>query len=110
MKVPFAVFASGSGTNMQALLDHEGEGAAYRIELLITDRQCAAEERARALGRAVHRVVFPSSSELLRLLKRHHAEGILLAGFLRLIPAEDGTTTVRRGPDSGAVAGPGASR
>ena len=89
MKVPFAVFASGSGTNMQALLDHEGEGAAYRIELLITDRQCAAEERARALGRAVHRVEFPpSSGELLRLLKRHHAEGILLAGFLRLVPAE----------------------
>ena len=89
MKVPFAVFASGSGTNMQALLDHEGEGAAYRIELLITDRECAAEERARALGRAVHRVEFPpSSNELLRLLKRHHAEGILLAGFLCLVPAE----------------------
>ena len=97
---------------MQALLDHERDGAAYRIELLITDRECAAEERARALGRAVYRVDFrrggawrrdagagacrdptatpqdTCASQLLRLLKRHHAEGILLAGFLRLVPAE----------------------
>ena len=110
MRVPFAVFASGSGTNMQALLDHERERGAYRIELLITDRACAAEERARAHGRAVYRVDFPPgvasgsdagtgasndpaatpqdcASELLRLLSRHHAEGILLAGFLRLVPA-----------------------
>lgn len=112
MRVRFAVFASGSGTNMQALLDHEREGAAYRIELLITDRPCKVEERARALGRAVHRVEFPRegatgsdaaagasraptatpqdtcAAELLQLLRRHHAEGILLAGFLRLVPAE----------------------
>lgn len=112
MSVPFAVFASGSGTNMQALLDHERDGAAYRIELLITDRACAAEERARVLGRAVHRVEIPRgdlsgsdaaagasrdpaatptdtwASRLLRLLQRHRAGGILLAGFLRLLPAE----------------------
>ncbi len=91
MTVPFAVLASGSGTNMQALLDREAEGAAYRVELLITDRPCAAEERARARGRAVHRVDFDAdgaSGELLLLLARHRAQGILLAGFLRLLPAE----------------------
>lgn len=112
MSVPFAVFASGSGTNMQALFDHEREDAAYRIELLVTDRDCAAEERARRLGRALCRVEFPRrgavegdapagvsegpattpqgtcASQLLHLLKRHRAEGILLAGFLRLVPAE----------------------
>ena len=78
---------------MQALLDHEGEGAAYRIQLLITDRECAAEERARALGRAVFRVGFAEPRDscagtVLRLLERHHARGILLAGFLRLVPPE----------------------
>lgn len=73
---------------MQALLDHESEGAAYRIALLITDRPCAAEERARANGRAVHRVGFGSTGgdRLLRLLRHHRAIGILLAGFLRLLP------------------------
>lgn len=90
MTVPFAVLASGSGTNMQALLDHEADGAAYRIELLITDRPCLAEERARARERAVCRVDFDrgdAGSELLRVLQRHRTEGVLLAGFLKLLPA-----------------------
>lgn len=91
MSVPFAVLASGSGTNMQALLDHEDRGAAYRIESLIVDRPCAAEERARGMGRAVYRVDFGgpgAGGEVLRLLGRHGARGVLLAGFLRLLPAE----------------------
>jgi len=95
MPVPLAVLASGSGTNMQALLDHEDEGAAYHIELLVTDRRCTAEERARARGRAVCRVDFGApgepapdcGAEILRHLERHGAQGILLAGFLRLLPA-----------------------
>jgi len=91
--IPFAVLASGSGTNMQALLDHEDHGASYRIELLIVDRPCAAEQRARAKGRAVHRVDFARPGEavgadILELLNRHGARGVLLAGFLRLLPAD----------------------
>ena len=97
MAVPFAVLASGSGTNMQALLDHERDGAAYRIELLVTDRECAAEDRARRLGRAVYRLAFGGGGErkghdcaakVLDLLERHGVQGVLLAGFLRLVPAE----------------------
>lgn len=114
MSVPFAVLASGSGTNMQALLDHEARGAAYRIELLIVDRPCEAEQRARKCGRAVYRVDFGARTpqgdrggprrqdgtengnagaedapgrEILALLKEHRARGILLAGFLKLLPA-----------------------
>ena len=113
--VPFAVLASGSGTNMQALLDHEDRGAAYRIELLIVDRPCAAEERALAKGRAVYRVDFGGGNaageksrapgpggedgtkpgacrsvgdEVVSLLERHGVRGVLLAGFLKLLPAE----------------------
>ncbi len=91
MTVPFAVLASGSGTNIQALLDHEDRGGAYRVEVLIADRPCAAEERARRKGRAVRRVDFGSGSagdEVRGLLERHGARGVLLAGFLRLLPAE----------------------
>lgn len=76
---------------MQALLDHEDRGAAYRIDLLIADRACAAEERARRRGRAVYRMDFRgpgAGGEVLRLLGRHGARGVLLAGFLRLLPAE----------------------
>ena len=75
---------------MQALLDHEDHGAAYGIELLIVDRPCAAEERARARGRAVYRVGFGGDdpgARILGLLLRHRARGVLLAGFLQLLPA-----------------------
>lgn len=113
MSVRFAALASGSGTNMQALLDHEERGAAYRIELLIADRPCAAEARAWKHGRAVYRVDFrtrtpqgdPGGSRrrtgtgdpaggagespgarILGLLTKHRVQAILLAGFLRLLP------------------------
>lgn len=91
MTVPFAVLASGSGTNMQALLDHEERGAAYRIEVLVVDRPCVAEERARRKGRAVYQVDFGGESvgdEVVSLLRRHGIRGILLAGFLKLLPPE----------------------
>ena len=76
---------------MQALLDHEDHGAAYRIEVLVVDRPCAAEERARAKGRAAYRVDFGGESvgdEVVRLLRRHEVRGVLLAGFLKLLPPE----------------------
>ena len=76
---------------MQALLDHEDRGAAYRIEVLIVDRPCAAEGRARGKGRAVYRVGFGkpgAGAEVLRLLGRHGVRGVLLAGFLKLLPVE----------------------
>ena len=90
MTVPFAVLASGSGTNLQSLLDHEDHGAAYRIEVLIVDRACVAEERARGKGRAVYRVDFGrgrggGGEEIVGLLRRHGVRAILLAGFLRLL-------------------------
>ncbi len=99
---------------MQALLDHEVRGAAYRIELLIVDRPCEAEQRARRCGRAVYRVDFGArtpkgdrggprrrggtetgdagaadtpGARVLALLNKHGARAILLAGFLRLLPA-----------------------
>lgn len=95
MSVPFAVFASGSGTNLQSLLDRSAKGAAYEVSLLVTDRPCMAEERARASGVPVTRLPFGdggseagSEAELLRLLRDHEIQGVLLAGFLRLVPAD----------------------
>ena len=94
VQVPVAVFASGSGTNFQSLLDREAEGAAYRIELLVTDRACAAEGRARAAGKAVRRVGFNDSgasgdptAQVLAALEGAGAQAILLAGFVQLLPA-----------------------
>jgi phosphoribosylglycinamide formyltransferase-1 len=88
-----AVFASGSGSNFQSLLDAEPRGAPWRIRLLVTDREGAgAIERARRAG--VESRVVPvsgrSSGEVgrdtLALLRAAGIQVIFLAGYLRLVP------------------------
>jgi len=95
VKLRAAVFASGGGSNFQALLDHQTPGGSWEIVLLVTDRPDAgAVERARAAGVAVA-VVSPvgrpadvAASELLRVLGSHRVEFILLAGYLKLVPPQ----------------------
>ena len=85
-----AVFASGGGTNFQALLDHRSE--AWRVALLVCNREAGAIERARAAG--VDWVVVPTKArdadevaqEMLAVLERHSIDVICLAGYLRLLP------------------------
>ncbi len=89
-----AVFASGSGTNLQALLDHETANGPYRIVVVISDREGAgALERAEAAGR-MGRVIEvrgrPSdevAAETLALLEGLEVGAIFLAGYLRLVPS-----------------------
>jgi formyltetrahydrofolate-dependent phosphoribosylglycinamide formyltransferase len=92
--VPAAVFASGGGTNLQALLDHETPDGRYRIVLVISDREGAgALARAEAAGR-VARVIEVRGrppeeivTETLALLESLDVGAIFLAGYLRLIPS-----------------------
>lgn len=92
--VPVAVFASGSGTNLQALLDHEAADGPYRIVVVLSDRKgCRALQRAEAAGR-VARVIEvkgrPSeevATETLALLESLDVRAIFLAGYLRLVPS-----------------------
>ncbi|MFW6200237.1 MAG: phosphoribosylglycinamide formyltransferase [Gemmatimonadota bacterium] len=108
MTVPVAVFASGSGTNLQSLLDREeagetGEGAPvvgeraeespYRIRLVVSDRpEAGALERAEAAGR--RREVIPVTdrpseevaADTLALLEEEEIRAVFLAGYLRLVP------------------------
>jgi len=97
LSVPAAVFASGGGSNLGALLEYERrhEGAGYRIELVVSDREEAgAITRARSAGRDAE--VVPTGTrpdedvtpELLALLERSGVEAIFLAGYLRLLPGE----------------------
>ena len=93
LPVPVAVFASGGGTNLQALLDREAEGTAYRVALVVSDSSDAgALERAKREGRGA--VVIPVKgrppdeveADTLDALKSHGIEMVLLAGYLRLVP------------------------
>jgi formyltetrahydrofolate-dependent phosphoribosylglycinamide formyltransferase len=90
-----AVFASGGGTNFQALLDHQPADGAWRIVLLLTDREDAGAI-ARAVEADVPVAVIPTRGrpaddvgrEMLALLERYSVELVLLAGYVKLVPTE----------------------
>lgn len=89
-----AVFASGSGTNFQALLDREGQGALWRTRLMIVDREGAgALDRARRAGVATRHVPVSGRDaaevgvETLAALRAADVHVIFLAGYLRLLPS-----------------------
>jgi phosphoribosylglycinamide formyltransferase 1 len=91
-----AVFASGGGTDLQALLDHQaalGAACSWRVALVVSDREGAgALERARRAG--VPSLVIPTrnrppddvAAETLAALEEHHVGVVLLAGYLKLVP------------------------
>jgi phosphoribosylglycinamide formyltransferase 1 len=94
VSLPTAVFASGGGSNLQALLDRFAGGGAARIALVISDRQDAgALQRATAAGvPALHiaaggRAAADVADETLAALRRHDIALVALAGYLRLVPA-----------------------
>lgn len=110
MSLAIAVFASGGGTNLQALLDYFAAGDAEpesrargavapgrlaRVVLVVSDKEEAgALERARRAG--VEARVIPVhgrepgevGGELLGVLEAAGADLVVLAGYLRLMPAE----------------------
>ena len=88
-----AVFASGGGTNFQALLDHQLRQELWRVRLLVMNREAGAAERAARAGVPVE--IIPTrerreaevSAETLAALQRHAVDVLLLSGYLRLLPA-----------------------
>ena len=94
-----AVFASGAGSNLQAICDHlEGLGATAPAELVlvVSDREHApALERARVRGAEAVWVPKDQAHTLGQLLARHEVTLVALAGYLQLVPAE--VTTAFRG-------------
>ena len=89
-----AVFCSGRGTNLQAILDACRRGRLRaRVALVISDRpEAPALRRARRAGvdaRYVNPKNFPSRAayeqHLIRLCEGHRVRLICLAGFMRLL-------------------------
>lgn len=86
-----AIFASGSGSNAQRLMEHFKNHAEIEISLILTNNSDAyVLQRADNFEIPTH--IF-SDSELnspdavLKLLKNMKIDFIVLAGFLKLIPA-----------------------
>ena len=89
-----AVFASGGGSNFQALLDHRSSDPLWRIAVLVTNREAGAIDRARGAG--VPTELVPTKArppedvarDTLSVMDRHEIGLILLCGYLRHLPDE----------------------
>ncbi len=87
-----AVLASGGGSNLAALLAHLdalGEARATDVVLVASDRAGApALERARACGIEAAHLAAPSDAHAIaRLLETHAVDLVVLAGYLKHVPA-----------------------
>lgn len=90
MRVKIAVFASGDGSNFEAIFQ---AAKGYEVAILIVDKEAAfAQERAKRLGvhcAYVNPQVFSGKAhyekEILRLLAPYDIALIVLAGYMRKV-------------------------
>jgi len=90
MPMRVAVAVSGRGTNLEALLRALGPEAPARVVLVLSNRADApALERASGRGIATATLrAHADGSEWLSTLERHGVELLVLAGYVKLVPAE----------------------
>ncbi len=94
--VQIAVLVSGGGTNLQALIDRQGDNLYGKIALVVSSKADAfALERAKRHGiptAVVERKAYSSpqtfDDSLLAVLKRHDISLVVLAGFLCILGEE----------------------
>jgi phosphoribosylglycinamide formyltransferase-1 len=86
-----AIFASGSGTNAQRLMEHFSPITDTNISVLLTNKRNAGViERAKKLDvpvRIFDREEFYYSENIATFLKNEGVDWVVLAGFLWLIPS-----------------------
>jgi phosphoribosylglycinamide formyltransferase 1 len=85
-----AIFASGSGTNAQQIIEYFQASQVIRVALVLSNNPRAfVLERAHKLGvpsEAFSRSDFYETNNVLDLLRNHQVSYIVLAGFLWLVP------------------------
>ena len=84
-----AVAVSGGGSNLQSLLDALPAGGPAIIALVVSNTAKAGGlERARKAGVSAVVLADPADgAEWLRLLAEHRIDLVVLAGYLKLVPA-----------------------
>ena len=85
-----AIFASGSGTNAERIMDHFSSGKVAEVEILLSNKKDAfALERAKKFSVPTHvfdRHDFYESNAVIDLLENLEIDLVVLAGFLWLVP------------------------
>lgn len=86
-----AIFASGSGSNAQNIVEQlEGKSGLHFPVILTNKSDAYIHQRAQKMGIPCHyfpKSVFDEGTELVSFLRSHHIEGIVLAGFLLKVSA-----------------------
>jgi len=92
MKKRIAIFASGSGTNAEAIMQHFSNHATAEVALILSNKADAfVLERAKKYHvstKVFNRAAFKESNEIVALLQAENISLIVLAGFLWLIPEQ----------------------
>ncbi len=87
-----AVFASGSGSNAEKIIEHFAASKVARVTLLLSNNpQAFALERARRAGipaEVFGRDEFYATGSVLDILNERQIDYVVLAGFLWLVPAQ----------------------
>ncbi len=89
--VHIAIFASGNGSNFEALAKHFENSSNFKIDVLIYDRKEAfAVKRAEKFGIESTYVDYSAGKELaedyiIGILKRKDIDIVFLAGFMRIL-------------------------
>ena len=78
-----AVFASGTGTTLQTLVDQQLQHG-YRVVLVVANRDCSA--LARAQNAHIPTLLSKDWTEIDQTLAQHDVQLVVLAGFLAIIP------------------------
>ena len=84
-----AIFASGSGTNAENIINYFNHGEIARVVLILSDSKDAyVLERARKLDVPAQHFLFDDlkNGKVLDVLQKHQINFIVLAGFLKLFP------------------------
>lgn len=89
--IKLAIFASGSGSNAERIIEHFGADKGVEISLILTNNPLAGViERGRRLGVPVlifDKKTFAKTDKIIDILKAQGIDWIILAGFLWLVPA-----------------------
>ncbi len=86
-----AIFASGRGSNAQAIIDHFKGNTAIKVALIVTNNKTAGVIQIAKDNRIPFDIISPAELKeeetTLDLLELYQIDLIVLAGFLLLIPA-----------------------
>ncbi len=89
-KINVAIFASGAGSNALAVIKHFSDNKNILVKVIITNNAAAGVIAIAKNAAIIYEIINPknnNSQSYLEVLKKYKIDFILLAGYLKMIPA-----------------------